>query len=568
MRSHRTSLLGILAVLILAACGPSGPAAAPRADRPEAAPVRPAAPQRALLVAFSTEPLLLERSLTSGSGVNDWAAYLSAFLAYTNPDTTASPYLAAELPSLERGTWKLLPDGGMETTYKLRDNGAWHDGAPVTAHDFVFAHRVRVDPELAVSARDTERRISRASAIDNQTLLLEWKELYIWAGMISMPFYSPLPTHLLESHYSADKASFLELPHWRSEFIGAGPYKLESWQQGAEMTLRAHDRFVLGKPGIERIQVRFIADANTIVANLLGGAVDIAFHSSIGFSQNQALEQAGWAGVTEYWRGNPRYVEFQTRDWGNFQRAVQDVRVRRAMLHAFDRQEIIDGLYAGKTHQLHYWLPPDDPANPVVDRSVTKYAYDPARAEALLREAGWTKASDGVARNVAGEPLHMSLLNQSGEIDQLEAAVLANRWKDVGITSETQVLSRAQQGDGEFRSKFPAVSFNRTNFDYETFPSLRSKVTSPQNRWTGTNRIGYVNPVIDEYWTRAMGTLDAKEREPLFVEVFKAMTADAVVTPTHLQPRAFAYAADLIGPKESSQNAGALVWNSWEWHWR
>jgi peptide/nickel transport system substrate-binding protein len=558
----------VVAVLLLAACGPSGPAVAPRAERPEAAAARPTASQRALVMAFSTEPTVLERSLTSGSGVNDWAAYLSAFLAYTNPDTMASPYLAAELPSFERGTWKLLQDGGMETTYLLRDNGTWHDGAPVTAHDFVFAYRVRVDPEVAVAARDTERRMSRATALDDRTLVLEWNELYIWAGMISMPYFSPLPTHLLESHFNADKASFLELPHWRSEFIGAGPYRLESWQQGAEMTLRAHDGFVLGKPLIDRVQIRFIGDANTIVANLLGGAVDIAFHSSIGFSQNRALEQAGWAGVNEYWRGNPRFLEFQTRDWGNLQRAVLDVRVRRAMLHAFDRQEIIDGLYAGKTHQLHFWLPPDDLAYPVVDRSITKYPYEPSRAEALLREAGWAKGSDGVARNAAGEGLHMPLLNQSGEIDQLEAAVLANRWKDVGIGSETQVLSRAQQSDGEFRSKFPAVSFNRTNFDYETFPSLRSKVTSAQNRWTGTNRNGYVNAVIDDYWTKAMATLDARDREPLYVEVFRAMTADAVVTPTHLQPRAFAYTADLIGPRESSQNAGALVWNSWEWHWR
>jgi peptide/nickel transport system substrate-binding protein len=539
----------------------------PTTDRP-AGQVAVRSPQKAITVGFATEPPGLDRTLAGGaSGVNDWAAFLNGFLTYTDPDTQARPYLAAELPSVERGTWKMLPGGLMETTYRLRPEATWHDGKPVTAHDFVFAHTVRTDPGVAAAYTEVERRIARATALDDRTLFLEWKEPYLWAGMISTPNFAPLPKHLFEELYLSAKETIGESAFLRTEFVGSGPYKLGSWQQGVELTLRAHDGFVFGKPPVDQIVVKFITDANTIVANLLSGAIDIGFHSSIGFPQGQSLEQAGWSGTVEFWRGNPRYFEFQTRDWGNLQNAVLDVRVRQAMMHAIDRQTIIDGLYAGRAVPIHFWLPLEDPAYAAVDRAVTRYEYDPRRSETLLRDGGWSKGGDGIARNASGDTLHMPLLNESQDIDQLEAAVVGDYWKAIGITSEIHRVTRQQQGDGEFRSKFAAVSYSRRTLEYETMGWTRAGVSRPENRWLGISRSGYTNPVLDENWTRALGTIDARQREPLFVEALKAMTADAVVTPTHLQPRVMAHKSDLVGMRDNSQNGGALVWNIWEWHW-
>ena len=79
---------------------------------------------------------------------------------------------------------------------------------------------------------------------------------------------------------------------------------------------------------------------------------------------------------------------------------------------------------------------------------------------------------------------------------------------------------------------------------------------------------GYVDPVIDEMWTKALGTISDREREPLLVEALKAMTADAIVTVTHLQPRPMAYRAGLTGPRETWVGESALVWNIWEWQWK
>jgi ABC-type transport system substrate-binding protein len=77
-----------------------------------------------------------------------------------------------------------------------------------------------------------------------------------------------------------------------------------------------------------------------------------------------------------------------------------------------------------------------------------------------------------------------------------------------------------------------------------------------------------VNPLLDELWGKALGTVDPKEREPLLVEALRAMTEDTVVTPTHLQPRALAYRRSLTGPREPWVDQGAILWNIWEWRWR
>jgi len=562
----RLVILALLVALAATACGPAAPNR-PEGSGGQSSAAAPSAPQKPIVIAFATEPTSMEPSFGAGTGNRDFSALTSAFLAYLTPEQRPMPFLAEELPTVEKGTWKIFPDGRMETTYRLRANAKWHDGAPINAGDFVFAYQMHLDPAMPTTKIDVDRLMSSVRAIDDRTLFIEWKEPYLWAGMIYPPNFSPLPRHLLEDMYTTNKAAFVDGPHWREGWVGSGPYRIENWEPGIGITFRAHDGFALGKPATDLIVMKFITDPNTIVANLLAGTADVAFHSSIAFTQNQALEQAGWGGTTEYWRGNPRWIEYQQRDWGNIQRAVLDIRVRKALIHAIDRSAIIEGIYAGRSQVMHFWLSLEDPAYPAVDRAVTKYEYDVSRAEALLRDAGWIKGADGLARNATGEALSMSMLNQSGEIDELEGAAIANNWKTIGVSSEVQRLSRQQQTDGEFRSKFPGAFFDRRTLGYDTMGWLSTKIASLETRWSGDNRIGYTNPVLERLWPKVLATIDTKEREAILVETLTAMSADAVVNPIHFQPRAVAYRSGLIGPQQSWVAEAALIWNIREWRW-
>ncbi len=557
----RRFLLVDLALMLLG-CGPAR--TAPPAGEASGGQ-RTTAPQRTLTLAIPREPASLDASFISGANNGDFVALDTAFLALITPEEQPRPYLAETLPTLENGRWKVLPDGSMETTYGLSPRARWHDGHPITAGDYVFAYQVRMDPQVPVGSNTVERRMGDVRAIDDTTLFIVWKEAYMWAGAVHSPDFAPYPRHLLDAMYREDLDQFVNGPHWRDQYVGSGPYRLERWTPSDEIVFRAFDSFVFGKPNIDEIRVRFIQDPNTVVANLLSGGLDTAFFAAIGFPQNLALEQARWAGRTEYWRGQARFLEFQQRDWGNLQRAVLDVRVRRAVLHAIDRKGLVDGIYNGRAPTPHFWLHESNPAFPAVDRAVTKYEYNPQRAMALLQEAGWVRGGDGLARSAAGEALSLPVLAQTGDVENQESAVLIDNWKAVGIMSDLIQLTPQLSRDTEFRSKYPAMAYNRRGFGLEDMVWTRDNVTLPARRWAGNNRNGYVNPVLDDLWRRALGTVDAKEREPLLVEALKVMTEDAVVTPIILQPRAVAYRNGLTGPREPWVDEGAIVWNIWEW---
>lgn len=560
-------LLGLALVVIAAGCVAPAPSPGP-AGLPASQSGTDGAPKRALVIATSREPNYLEPSLQPQN--REWAALVAGFLAYFVPGQPGPvPYLAAELPSRESGSWRIFPDGRMETTYRLKPAARWHDGTPITAGDFVFALTARTDADFPAHNVGVERLISRATAVDDATLRLEWREPYFWAGAIHLPDFSPMPRHTLEALFRNDRAAFLDGPHWRDQFIGSGPFRIGRWEPGVEIAFHAFDQFVLGKPGLAEIRVRFINDSNTIVANLLGGSADVAYSISIGFPQGQALEEVGWSGRVEYYpEGSPRYLEFQQRDWGDTQPVVFDARVRRAAHYAIDRKSIVDEIYRGRALVAYYWLPPIDPAFPAVDRAVPKYEYDPRRSEALLREAGWTRGQDGLARNAAGESLTLPLLNLPTEPDQLEGAVVVANWKAVGITSPVRRLSPQEIRDNELRSKFPGVSYGRRALTVENMVWTSQQVSRPEARWSGQNRAGYVNPALDELWTRVLGTVDPAERERRLIEAVSVMMEDAVVVLTHITPDVMAYTADLVGPTGQAVVETSRIWNVWEWRWK
>jgi peptide/nickel transport system substrate-binding protein len=560
-------LLGTLIVLGAAVgCGAPAPTAR-QVDNTSAQSARPASAKRIVTIVETREPTSLEPSLQPQN--REWSALGSAFMAYYKVGSSdPQPFLAETLPSVEKGTWKVLADGRMETTYTIKRNATWHDGTPITAQDWVFAYQVRIAPDVPAHNAVVEKRLSQVVAVDDHTLFLEWREPYIYAGYTHLPDFSPMPRHKLETQFLQDRAAFGDGPQWREEFVGSGPYRVASWDPGVQIVFRAFDGFVFGKPKTDEVRVRFIGDANTIVANLLSGTIDVAYSGNIGFSQGQALEQAGWGGKVTYVEGNPRFMEFQGRDWGDTVQAVSDARVRRAAHFAIDRKALVDAVYAGRAPAAWYWLSPSDPSYGAVERAVPKYTYDPTRAEALLREAGWTKGTDGRLRNAAGQPLALPLTNLPGEVEQLEANIVVDNWRTAGFAAELKSLSPQEWRDNELRSKFPAVAYNRRNMSYDDMVWFSTNISRPETRWGGQNRIGYINPKLDDLWHQVLATVDPKEREDYLIQGIQVMMDDAMVVLTHFQAEVLAFNGDLTGPSDAPVEKTSRIWNIWEWEWR
>ncbi len=249
IRSGPTAVL--LALALTAACAPATTVSrnAGAVDRVGAAP--PAL--KALTVAITEDPGNFWDAITGsgGSGVRELGHMVNQFPATTASDGAAVPRLLVELPSVERGTWRIQPDGGMETTLSLRRDAVWHDGEPLTADDIVFTWQVNRDPDIPNSNAEVARLISGMEARDATTIVVSWSASYPYADRLRHRELFTLPRHLLSQYYPDGKDAMLAQPYFSEQYIGLGPYRVVRWERGSNLELAAFDRYFLGRPKID-----------------------------------------------------------------------------------------------------------------------------------------------------------------------------------------------------------------------------------------------------------------------------------------------------------------------------
>src|SRR5438309_4293265 len=225
---NRRILLPLILGWLTAAC-----ATAPSGGGGEAASqTEPPKPARQLVTAIRVEPkTIAARGLGQNTGV---ALYLpkrmfNGDLAVLDDQGNPQAYLAEALPQLDSDTWKVSPDGTMETTYRLKANLVWHDGNALTADDFVFSWQVYARPDLGTGASPPINLIQDVVAPDARTILIHWKQPYASAGALQsvgtgangLP---PLPRSILGAAFeSGSPDALLNPPYWTTGFVGLGP---------------------------------------------------------------------------------------------------------------------------------------------------------------------------------------------------------------------------------------------------------------------------------------------------------------------------------------------------------
>jgi peptide/nickel transport system substrate-binding protein len=221
----------LLLLLLLTGCAtPPGPAAS---REPGGQPAVSQGPVR-ITLAFRGVPTTFREDLNRTAGaqaVGDLAELMHVGLANEQELRELHAELAEALPTIDNGAWRLLPDGRMETTWRIRPGTQWHDGAPFTSDDVVFTAQVAQDPALPFPRDPGYRAVEGIDAPDPLTLVIRWKEPYIEADRLFGMRLLPLPKHLLEEQYTENKANFAQLPYWTSDFVGTGPFAIKSYER-------------------------------------------------------------------------------------------------------------------------------------------------------------------------------------------------------------------------------------------------------------------------------------------------------------------------------------------------
>ena len=496
-------------------------------------PIAPAPSNELLIVGYDREPDTLNRFSTHI--LEDIETCVIEGLTVTDEHMNVVPVLASEVPTLANGGVRLRPDGGMDVTWKLRPNVKWHDGTPHTSADVKFTVDAINDPGYNPESTDGFDRIASVDTPDPLTAVVHYKEVY---APYALQFVrGTLPKHVLQGRDIDTANDYNRAP------LGTGPYRVAEWKSGEFIRLeRVPEYWRSGLPAIRQILFKFIPNTNTRINQLKSGEV----HLVAMFPWDKHREVEAVAGLTVH-RTQGNAYEHVTLN----QRAVpafRDVRVRRALMHAIDRDLIVKTILEGLAPITNG---PIQPVSWAFTDETTKYAFDPAKSRALLSDAGF---GDG--------KLKFTLITQAGfAVRENVAQVLQKQFRDVGVEMSISLHDGTTISSVWFEGKFEAMlHWWQMPADPELTLFFASDRTPPQGR--------NINYVSDEALTKLLyasdRTVDQGQRRQLLVQAQQRISELLPELPLYSITKLDAVPDGLKGFTGNPTNAG-IFWNVHDW---
>jgi peptide/nickel transport system substrate-binding protein len=207
---------------------------------------------------------------------------------------------------------------------------------------------------------------------------------------------------------------------------------------------------------------------------------------------------------------------------------------RQAVLHATNRQELVDTLLPGQSSVADSWLLPNQPQyKEIEERNVIRFPYDPRKTMELIGGLGYTRGADGWFVDAAGNRLAIEVRTTSGD-DAREKMLLAivDYWKQIGLQGNPVLVPRQQAQDLAYRATFPGFELNRNPPDERGTPNLHSRLIAlPENgfRITG-NRSRYRNVEMDALVDRYFVTIPLQERTQIMGQIATHFSENLPVT--------------------------------------
>ena len=419
----------------------------------------------------------------------------------------------ASLVTIDPRTLEVVPDlaesvttvSATEVVVRLRKGLRFSDGSPLDARDVVATFRGVVDPALRSRYAHNYRRIASMRVDDPYTVLFVLRE--------------PHATFLTD----------LELPIVRSEDafrriatpddplpIGAGPYRLVKREAGV-LELAANPHWHRGTPNHPSLRLVVIRDDNTRALRMLAGEGDVAIASIPPllipmFEDDERFETRSAAGISTM------YLGFQTES-----PKLADVRVRRAIGHAINRELLVRAKYKGLARVANSWIPEGHWAQ---TKSLPTYAHDPSRARALLDEAGFPDPPGNEPR------MTLVLRTTSERFRQSIARAIAAMLRDVGIAIDVRPSEAATLIADLNRGRFEAtllqvpevVEPHVLSWFFES-----SRIPGAKNE--GANRWRYKNAELDELFELGRTRVERVQRRAAYDRVQRVLAKDLPVLP-------------------------------------
>ena len=420
--------------------------------------------------------------------------------------------------------WEISKDN-LSYTFHLRQDVRWHDGTPFTADDVVFTIDVlrapgfQGPPGLAELWRTV--KVERVAPYIVRFTLAE-----PFAPFLSYTTIGLLPAHLLKD------VPARQLPDhpFNLHPIGTGPFKVH------EVTLQyalllANTDYYGGRPYLDKIGFVFYPDYPTVLAAYHRGEI----HGISRVPPEYLSEALAEDNLKLYFAPLSGYALV----FLNLERPIfQEREVRQALLWAIDRQKIIDQILEGRA------LVANGPVMPLTwahEVDVPQYTYDPAKAEILLEEAGWSDEDGDGVREKGELRLQFALLTNDDATRIKIINELTRQWAEVGVRAVPQTAGVA----GVVRDFLAPRNYDAILYEWQRLPADPDPYPqwhSTQNLGMGQNFTGYSNERADLIMEEARQTTDSERRGALYRELQRILAEDVPALP--LYHPVYSYAID------------------------
>lgn len=403
-------------------------------------------------------------------------------------------------------SYSVTPDG-MRYTFRLRRGVRFHDGSELTAEDVKYTYEWYMNPANAANYAINFKSVDRVETPDRYTVVVRMKE----------PFAPFLVTTATTFIHSARYHGRVGERAYKSQPMGTGPFKLREWRPAEFTVVEAFDQHFRGRPNIDVFRQDVVPEASVRTIALRTGASDSATWPLLA-EDNLAFE------------ANPNFTVFRTSSTGvnhfplnNKLPQLSDRRVRQAMMHAIDRQRLINDVFQGTAVIADSIYPPS--MRTWFDRSLKTYPYDQARARTLLEEAGW-RMGPGNVRVKDGQRLSFTCAVITGDRARRPQAEIAQQdLAQVGI--EMRIVERpvatilAQLPKGELDASLFNWTYNSGPLEPDPSSTLR----------TGSvrNFAQFSNARMDQLLDQGLREVDVKKRQRIYSDVQKIFVEEVPV---------------------------------------
>lgn len=469
------------------------------------------------------------------------------------PETTAG---GEEETTTTGGEEAPAGDAAMTVTLELSPDAVWDDGTPVTIADL----QCTLDAVLNTPGSLTTAGYDKISSIDagasDQEVVISFSEVY---AAYKTLFNTIIKADALEncSDVSADMTD--EIP------FSAREWKIDSWSPDQLILVPNEAYWGPEQPIASRVVMVPKADSDTEIASLKSGESDFIFPQA-------------YAGITEAltdpniqftpgYGTNYEGLYFQQRD-GVF----ADDDFRQAFAKSIDRELILAQIYdpifpGGPLLECGLWVPT---IGEWCDNTIFTDFYDPAGAEQILTDAGWTKGADGFWANPAGEvPEVRWIVNSGNSRRESTQALMIPELAAAGF----KVVADNCDAACYFQQRLPALDYDLAMYITTSAPDPSvtaimhcDSVPTEENGNQGQNSTGWCNEEASALMTESDQTVDEAARADLIHQIGQYLADDAVMLPLYQFPNIAAWRTDkLSGPVDQDAANYQAFQNIWEW---